>query len=428
MKSAFTIIEMLVVIAIIAILSSMTSVFYTDNIQDALSRSSLELKSVLEEARSLAIKTGRMHAVSFQVENAGDGRVMKNGSRIDGAQHQGRHWYVIIGPDFTADAVYGGYQRGVDKIPVAAERYSYKELSFYSLVDYIAAMKQAQIGNRHYLQPGVRFLALGDADTIYPGYTDDTYPRPWFGYFDDANKTLHPCGAYEADRDAGFTRPSTGLDYQGEDGALPYDAVSDTIVNPDKVWGRIHIGATAVDTSELTREFNASNYYRGQKENFIGPDTAVLASTADMKVVRPLVNAYWGDFLILFDAKGSASVAYSEARSIHFRTYRGPKNAGRNDMLVINKTTETGGVAVTLCRDIDDEEGIYKNSKAVTGGQDFNTFLSAEDALASITPFSRVFVWQANGAVEVRTMEHSSNKLVAEDLLQKKPYPHGFGY
>ena len=427
MKRAFTLIEMLVVISVISILSSMITVLYDDNVHDALSRSSLELKTVLEKARGLAIKTGRMHAVTFQVENAGDGRVMKNASHVDGGQSPKRHWYAIIGPDFTSGAVYGGYRRSTHKIPVAEERYSYQELSFYCLVDYIDAMKASQIGPKHYLHPGVRFLALGDVDNIYPGYKDATYPRPWFGYFDDTTQTLHPWGAYEETRDAGFARPNTGLDYQGEDGSLSYDSEYDTIINPSQVWGRIHIGATANDASELSRDFKASKFYRGVQSNFIGPDTTVLASKDDKKVPRPLLNAYWGDFMIIFDAEGSASFVYGEIRSIHFKTFRGPKNAGRNDMLVENKVQHTGGVAITLCRDVDEHDEIYTQKNSVTGGPDFNTFASAEDALASITPFTRVFVWRANGSVEIRDMYHPANTLSAEDLKQKNPYPHGYG-
>ena len=436
---AFTLIEMLVVVTLIAILSSMIIVLYEDSAEDAVSKSALELKSVLERARGLAIKTGRMHAVSFHIENAGDGSVMKNFSSIDDEKFPGRHWYCIIGPDFSTVGTTAGWSRDQRKIPVVRDGQNGRLLSFYCLADHVETMKDVQVGPRHYLLPGVRFLALGDLDKIYTKYSDPTYPRPWFGYYDDATNRLHPWGGYDPEIDKKFTHPTTGLDYQGEDPVVPeYYAPYDTRINPTAVWGRIHPDATAPDQEHIDdgSEDPACKLYRGFSQGYIGPDTSYLASTATRKVPRPLINAYWGDFMILFDAKGTARAVKSDGRDTFFgaiKWYGGRHssrpakgdNFGRHDMGMVDMVDKTGGFYITICRDIE-EENLYKGSNSVTGGTDYQQFSRVEDALESITPYKRIFVHRATGTTDIRGMGHPHCALEPDDLKQQKPYPRGF--
>ncbi len=438
LKKAFTLIEMLVVVSLIGLLSTMIVFLFEDSAEDALSKSALELKSVMDRARSLAIKTGRMHAVAFHVENAGDGSVLKNFSEVDDETFPGRHWYCIIGPDFSNVGTTAGWSRSLTKIPVANDGQNGNLLSFYSLSDYIECMKSVQVGPRHYLLPGVRFLALGDEDKLYSGYSHATYPRPWFGYYDDTTNTLHPWGAWDPDIDTTFQFPSTGLDYQGEDQLPTYYAPYDTLINPTEVWGRIHPNATAPDMEFVTdgSEDRSCNIYRGFVQGFIGPDTYYLASTPTRKVPRPLINAYWGDFMILYDAKGTARTVVGDGRDTYFdaiKWYSGrhsdrgsSANFGRRDMGIGNKVDYTGGFYVTICRDIEDHEQLYSEINSTTGAFDFTKFKSVEDALESITPYKRIFVWRATGFSEIRDMSHPQCQIEADDLLQKDPFPNGY--
>lgn len=437
LRRAFTLIEMLVVVSLIALLSSMIIFLYEDSAEDAVTKSALELKSVLERARSLAMKTGRMHAVSFHIENAGDGSVLKNFSHIDDEEFPGRHWYCIIGPDFSTIGTTAGWSRDPRKIPVARNGQNGNLLSFYCLSDYIECMQDVQVGPRHYLLPGVRFLALGDQDNLYWKYNHKTYPRPWFGYYDDSENRLYPWGAWNPEIDAGFPFPTTGLDYQGEDDAPAYYAEYDTVINPPEVWGRIHPDATAPNQEYRDDDHDdPASDYRGFTTGYLGPDTWYLASSGSRKVPRPLINAYWGDYMILFDAKGTARSVTGEARKTFFEAikwYSGRHssrgtgdNFSRNQMGIKDEVEDTGGFYITICRDIDDSEAIYDQTNPTTGGLDFTRFRSVGDAYESITPYKRLFVWRATGFTEIRNMSHPQCAITPADMLQHKPYPNGF--
>ena len=77
---AFTLIEMLVVISIMMTLSGMIFVSYQKSSHDLVTADAISLQTVLQRARSLAMASGKAHAVSFHIENAGDGTVLKNAS------------------------------------------------------------------------------------------------------------------------------------------------------------------------------------------------------------------------------------------------------------------------------------------------------------------------------------------------------------
>ncbi len=427
-SSAFTLIELLVVVSIMALMSSMIIMAYEESAEDAVSASAHELQSVLQRARSLAMRHGVMYGVTFHIENSGDGTVLKNGSYLDETSESRGHWYCIVGPD-TSDY---GYRSTL--YPPRASLHA-----FFTLDEYMKAMQSVQVGPRYKLQPGTRFLALGDVDELYPStyYDDPSYPRPWFGYYDEVNKTLYPWGAYNRDVDAVLRHPNTGLDYAGNDGEISYDKSLDTNINPSKVWGRIHFDATAphqayIDSAVV--DSNVKKYY-GYTRNFVGPDEHVLASTPSKKQPRPLVNALWADFMILFDATGAAYVTdahgrvgylsavgsgspYSKSSSTPYGT-----NSGRHNMGIKHAVDTTGGFYVTICRDVDSEEDIYHEVNPLTGQPAYHKFETKEDAMASITPFIRVFVNQSSGIAELRDNQHPSTQIIADDLLQHEAYP-----
>ena len=435
--TGFTLIELLVVITIIVLLASMSMTLYKVTPDDQILSSSFELQSVLARARSLAMSTGKDHAVAFHIENAGDGTVLKNFSSKDDGDFKGRHWYCIIGPDYS-----NLEHRRTTGMPEAYELWSGWEYSFFNLQRYVETMELVQVGARHYLKPGVRFLALSDVDNLYrhsqSGYQSDTYPRPWFGYYDDNTGTLYPWGSYNRELDQIFQHPNTGLDYEGEDGVIPYDPEMDTNINPPEVWGRVHDEATAMYSEYVTDAGEDKSYLRlhNYVKNFTGPDTSYLASTATDKKPRPLVNAHWGDFMIIFNALGSASVGDPRARMTYFRSTginnahvqtrnRGADNLGRDRMELAHSASETGGFYITLCRDVDEDSELYEQTSSVTGAAAYNKFTTVEDAYRSLFPLRRIFVSSATGNVDIRGTEHPEVKFKAEDLLLHEPYPNG---
>ena len=349
LNRAFTLVEMLVVISIMGILSTLIVTSFSNTETNLILADAHELQSTLLKARSLAMGSNRSYGVIFHIENAGDGTVFKNQSikDTDDESFVGRHWYAIIGPD---DSAFGGEgasgaasMRAKDLPPVAAVNILFRsQYSYFTLEDYIEAMQNVQVGARRYLSRGVRFLALSDSAELYPGKTDPTYPRPWFGYYDDATNTLYPWGAYNREIDLAWSnagqQPGTGLDFEGYDGPIPYDVDQDTNLNPAEVWGRIWhhwdfagntlIGSTGVHPGECslppsTSLTNSKKLDRAVQSrykvnrDFVGPDTERLANKP-----RPVVNGYWSDFMIVFAPDGSVSIAKGHARGVYFNTFK----------------------------------------------------------------------------------------------------------
>lgn len=434
---AFTLIELLVVMTIIGLLSTMMMFSFEEGPKEKVKQSARELQAVLQRARTLALSTGRMHGVSFHIENAGDGTVLKNFSQRDGEKFPGRHWYCIIGPD--SSDVDG---RSSEIIPIARNG---DTRIYFALDTFVKSFESAQVGPRHYLQPGVRFLALGDSDTLYSkrsGYDNATYPRPWFGYYDTTESILYPWGAYNRDIDLDLPSQNTGLDYEGEDGPIPYDADLDTNINPPEVWGRISKYAVAPHHTFVDSNLPDSSFYSWYliAGNNNGPDVSYLASADGKKKPRPLVNAMWGDCVILFDKRGQAVWSYPIARDEYFKDYKGSErptfevtrsedgyNCGRDNMGISHKEDKTGGYYITLARDVDEEdEDLYAQENTTTGQPAYNKFNSVEDAFQSITPFVRVFVNKVTGKSEVRDEAYPQIRIEANDLTGHDPFPRGY--
>ena len=422
--TAFTLIELLVVMSIMATLSGMVIFAYDRSETDIVLADAYELQTVMQRARTLAMSTGKTHGVVFHIENAGDGCVLRNRSEKDDPDAPGRHWYCIIGPD-NADISLNQYLGRQSTQPPIAQSNGEWKYNFFTLEDYVEAVKSSQAGQRHYLSKGVRFLALSDEDKLHKFDKHDTYPRPWFGHFDDATGTLYPWGAYNRSIDASLNAPNTGLDYQGSDGQIAYDSQLDTNINPNEVWGRIHY-------DEITRSGaikkwpgqngNATSVHThfGFKANYVGPDSSVMPGS-----VRPLVNGYWCDFMIVFNPRGEA--LYADAKTRKCYIYRSWEYAdGRGDVGSRNYDNSTGGYYITLCKDVDPFDETYAAVSGVTGGPAFNKFKNVEEAFASITPFARVFVNKITGRAEVHTNAHPYLSIEPDDLLQHEPYPRGF--
>ncbi len=438
--NAFTLIELLVVMSIMATLSGMIFIAYEESAADVVTADAYELQTVLQRARSMAINTGHTYAVSFHIENAGDGTVLKNRSDYDAEDFPGRHWYCIIGPDNSDKALDQWTKRYSDKPPLAASNGS-SILTFYSLQEYEQTMKQVQAGPIHYLSPGVRFLALSDEDELHRYDTHASYPRPWFGFYDETSKTLYPWGAYNPEIDATLSHPNTGLDYEGNDGPIPYDPNLDTNVYPAEVWGRIHhqedYSGTPSQTGALRRwpgeTGNNGSTLRefGFTHDYVGPDTTKLPGKP-----RALVNGHWGDYMIFFQPDGQAYSAPGTARQVFFTKW-GWTNSnafdnydypqGRRHLRMDNYEGKTGGLYITLCRDVDaTNSDLYREHSSITKQPAYNKFDSAEAAFESINPFLRVFVNSITGEASVQNNDHPHMRITPDDLKQQNPYPRGF--
>ncbi len=453
-RLAFTIVEMLVVVSIMALLYTMIVMAFSGTEEDLIAGDASELQTTLLKARSLAMGSNRSYGVIFHIENAGDGTVFKNQSIHDREDESfiGRHWYALIGPDNSA---FGGESSGgtsmrSDVLPPVAlmDSNNRTEYTYFTLEDYTEAMQKVQIGARHYLSRGVRFLALSDTDELYPGHTHATYPRPWFGYYDDVSNTLYPWGAYNREIDASWALPETGLDYEGFDGPISYDPAQDTNLNPDEVWGRIWhhwdfannvlSGSTGIHAGECvpspaagsvigTEDKSIYNRYFVNRD-YLGPDKTRLA-----KKSRPVVNGYWSDFMIVFAPDGTVSVAKGHARATYFNTTKHSTDLVSHEsgraVMGMEFDQRTGSISITLCPDIDADADAHlypQASATMIGQQAYNVFNSVEDAFESITPFVRVQINRVDGLAVLQKNEHVDLNITPEDLLQKDPYPRGF--
>ena len=200
-RCGFTLIEMLVVLGIVMLMSSMIIYSYESSEMDAVTADAHQLQTVLQRARSLTLSSGQSHAVIFHIENAGDGSVLKNHSYQDEYDAVGGHWYAIVGPDISNRSM-----RSTKRPPIVKHNSVNGYYNFFTLQEYMETMKSVQVGATYYLSRGVRFLALSDVDELYYAESHASYPRPWFGFYDDSTNTLYPWGAYNPTIDTGFFR------------------------------------------------------------------------------------------------------------------------------------------------------------------------------------------------------------------------------
>ena len=392
----FTLIELLVVLSIIAIISSM--IFASRPEMDsefAVDLASRELAATLNEARSLATISGKTHWVTFHIENAGDGRVLWNFNDDDAPDFPGRHWYAIIGP--TKDA---RHQRKSAITPPPPWEYLKQSQQHYT-----DAIIVSQIGQRHYLPRGTRFLAISDQD--FGTYSDlnagrfkdedwcEEYPRPWFGVL-QPKSVAHP--------------------------ALPVEPENNFILYP---WGGYDMEWEAAQTPATVDRIYGSNRSHGnQKSRFprtgfnrrgnLDPGEWTVPQTW---AERPIIRGLMTDVYIVFtpdgraymDRKWVADTKVGQDTNTYPVDHHIPGHTEKSDRPVglrygasgtEHDDALTGGFNFTICRDIDMEEDIYPNRNRL------DVFRNEADALKSILPFRRVFVKSGTGSVSIRDEGH----------------------
>ncbi len=452
----FSLIELLVVLSIIAILTGMIfSAFGEETVNDRLNASARELQATVLKARSLARSHGYAYAITFNVANSGDDSVLKNfsGYTEDKRGKTGGHWYALIGPDKS------GISRGVYYPPDTQPENDTNGINSVlngTAREFEKTVIEAQIGSVHYLQPGIRILALSDVDYGHrrcdpagsSGHWSNvggegkrdltaTYPRAWYGYFDDTNKKYYPWGAYnpEIDLDAGYTYTRagatnvgcgvTGFNYAGVDGPIPYNSLLDCNVNPDTVHGRLYGFSTG-----------ARSCYPGHKGSVGGSNnTAFNVDTAsapefDPRLTytgkpRPLIDGRLMDFTLMFLPNGRVIYTAGKNGSTReaFYEFDGSGTAYytlfRGAIAPYNYEFETGGFHITLAKDVIEGDDLYTKENPTTGQQDYTAFASAEDALESIMPFCRVFVNSSTAECVIKDIEHPDCAIEASDLVVK---------
>lgn len=396
-RKGFTLMELLVVIAIIAILGGMMAYSFSrpEVRRESVRLAAEELAATLRHARVLAMERKAAHAVVFHIQNApgSSGAVLNN--------RGGGHWYRILGPN-TMKTASRTQQYG--SLPPTSPSFDRPPLNAKQVEDLVS---EAWVDGGHVLPAGkVRFLALSDMDygsmkrvtSAYRGHhaalTHESFPRPWFGWYNASEKRLYPWGGY----DPGIL--GSGFHYWGRDHSSGGVLLGQR--DPEPV-GSVHpvervIGNWASGGARL-------------------PDDVVLYEAG---APRPLINARWQDARIVFLSSGEVQWGgwLPARRSEYLRDGAGFRRG------VFDRTNgaATGG---SFSERIDTEAG---NFEQATGGwfitlapdvrDDNDRFDTAEAAIASIAPMYRVFVSRM-GEVRVipvrRTQDFASATLLPPD-------------
>ena len=375
-RRGFSLLELMVVLAIVSILFAMGfSLMGDQRRSSAVEAEAQRLAAVLRHTRHRAINEQVAYGVAFNIRNALDtsGAVLNN--------WDGGHYYRVLGPN-----------RG------QREQVRYNHRHFPAFVNHVRSL---WVSEPHVLPArSVRFLALSDLDRgprshkddIY--YSDDaTYPRPWFGVYDQAAKRWWPWGGYDPSKNY------SGFYYEGKDGDVTGSR------NP------------------VTRSYNIDLNKNGVLE-----DNPADPSQDEVGYViweegegRELVNANWLDACLFFMPSGEVNFmewnlgrrAYAAGEGHIEKMY-----FGINDrcMIVQDGTNTNGkdgriGHAFNVSLATKARWHLHPESQhfvAHNGGwhitlapdaqHDANNFETVDDAIASFTPAWRVFV-SATGAI-----------------------------
>jgi len=424
-RTGFSLVELLVAMSIVVIAIGITfGSTRLDTREQAVRAAAEELAAVCRKARARAMAEHQAVGLSFNIQNApgSSGRVLNNRS--------GGHWYRLLGAGSTV----GSEHRIFGTPPLLVRWYSTRdgakiqELGKYDnpIRYFLESVERSWIGPPTMLPAHrVRFLALADQDNgdfVQPGDTyAPTYPRPWFGWWDQSSKRLYPWGGYDpaipltdqtGTTDSVLYQPRTlggrtispsGFYYEGYDGAIPDSRhPSDRLVVDDtNNDGKIQYDTANPGTNDDTSAARRYALWRAGEP-------------------RPLVEARFTDCLVLFLPDGTVTAAWMGLRhqyccNINNGNYNGGKlfsdpstttvattaPAGKfllrdlapadrcnraSDSLYTSTSAEYATEATWLAR----RSGAYWITLAPDVADDNDAFADAASALRSITPCYRV--------------------------------------
>lgn len=333
-RHGFTMIELLVVLGIVAALVGVVWAIPAGEERDAQVRGAAdELAAVLRETRTRAMRSNRTYAVVFNLENApgSTGRVLNNRS--------GGHWYRVLGPSDSLPNIRtlvddqnmadGDCQLAWSMPPLFNPYFSSANGRGCApastggappLKAYLDWVERSWIDEAHVLAKGkVRFLALADQDNgdndlpSLGGYYTATYPRPWFGWWDEASRRLHPWGGYDPALRKATQHANKALD----DRAVLVNGPGYTrTISHSAFYYEGFEGAITGCVNPRDRQVLAD----GDGNGTVDPtDYATvpmpLWTVLKQDEPRPLINGRWVDFAFLFRPDGTVSTDWFRLRN-----------------------------------------------------------------------------------------------------------------
>ena len=422
--TGMTLIELLVVLSIIVAAFAMLSFSFarSDGRLQQVKAAAEELAATCRQARALAISRNATYAVVFHVQNdpGSNGRVLNNRS--------GGHWYRIVGPSSSVGSSTGASRQAmgparVDNIPVVVGSLNSCLLGIsgktiisspFNIAQMTAGLRNGWAGEQHTLPAGkVRFLSLTDMDygdfastgTRRVPSTTGSYPRPWFGWWDQANAAgggagrLYPWGGY----DPGI--PGSGFYYWGSATASGYAPL-----DPQPVHST-HAATRTVDRwVEGQQAPNSSGNSSLELPAFPAADVLYAVGSP-----RPLIDGAWRDMSILFTASGEAQWG-GTLPGRHCEQFKDGAIAGtpvkRGAAERCNGIFETYGMVNQHVQaeagNFDRDSGGFFITLAPDAATDQDVFPSAKAAQDSLMPLMRVFV-STLGQVQVVAVSPSAN-------------------
>jgi prepilin-type N-terminal cleavage/methylation domain-containing protein len=299
-RRAFSLVELLVVVALITAFLGWFALSTRRDQRDAAVRAAAEeLASVLRDTRQRALREQVSFGVAFNIQNApgSSGRVLNNRS--------GGHFYRVIGPAKRTRYPYTGDTQnlplGLGLLECNGDRGYGASWCTGNFPDFVDDVAHSWRSEPYALPPGkVRFLAIGDQDEgprlVQPATTQiwygsngqTTYPRPWFGYFDQATTRLYPWGGYDP------AIPGSGFFYQGSDGSIT-GSVNPSDLTVDHDW----------DARDINGKVVIADVDRDGDGKFDSPQEKEVAWPIWKRGEgRPVVNADWLDACLVFMPNG----------------------------------------------------------------------------------------------------------------------------
>lgn len=386
-RSGFTLVELLVVLAIMAGVFGLAAYGFAGHNarRQAVQGAAHELAATFRTARALAMERKATFAVVFHLQNdpESSGRVLNNRS--------GGHWYRIAGP-------------GVPQVPACETQQG----GPYTVHDVQLQMGAAWAEDAHVLPARrVRFVALSDMDwgdcaSSSTGSTGsaasgarrkgahDSFPRPWFGWYDAAAKRLHGWGAYDP------AIVGSGFYFWGNAAAPAYAPVDPEPINP--ATGQPPGCANAADRW-MDRWMPISTY---PVQNRV-PEAVNAHLLYERGSPRPLVNANWRDASIVFTSSGMVRwgdwMPARHCTAFKDSLWTGPGKPYRSGVAERMNRCETSVYSATIPQYASAEASCFDQ---VSGGwyitlgpdleRDDDAYPDARAALDAIMPLYRVFV------------------------------------